>query len=190
MFGSSEDQTVTPLDPDIFWEFSLSAYARPGVANLCLALQDDHGLDVNLLLFCCWIARDRSASVSEADILRLQGKIAPSNSEVVWPLRRARRWLKAAAEAEDGLALAAARTRALVKEAELAGERLAQHILATSARVPTTGKKQSPLAAADMSLAAYARGAGAIGARFELRRLSRLILQPASPEASAAPSRS
>src|SRR3546814_12211972 len=34
-----------------FWDWSLAAYARPGVAPACLALQDRPGLDVNLLLF-------------------------------------------------------------------------------------------------------------------------------------------
>ena len=37
-----------------FWDFSLEIYAKPGVAQACLALQDECGADVNLLLFCCW----------------------------------------------------------------------------------------------------------------------------------------
>ena len=43
-------------DDGRFWAFSLEVYGRPGVAPACLALQDRHGLDVNLLLFCCWAA--------------------------------------------------------------------------------------------------------------------------------------
>ena len=43
-------------DDGRFWAFSLDVYGRPGVAPACLALQDRHGLDVNLLLFCCWAA--------------------------------------------------------------------------------------------------------------------------------------
>ncbi|HEY9550471.1 MAG TPA: TIGR02444 family protein, partial [Kiloniellaceae bacterium] len=37
-----------------FWQFSGAVYARRGVAEACLALQQRHGLDVNLLLFCAW----------------------------------------------------------------------------------------------------------------------------------------
>ena len=37
-----------------FWQFSGAVYAHPGVAEACLDLQDRHGLDVNLLLFCAW----------------------------------------------------------------------------------------------------------------------------------------
>ena len=36
------------------WEFSLTLYAEPGVAASCLSLQNQHGFDVNLVLFCIW----------------------------------------------------------------------------------------------------------------------------------------
>lgn len=37
-----------------FWRFALRVYAEPGVSPLCLMLQDENGVDVNLLLFACW----------------------------------------------------------------------------------------------------------------------------------------
>lgn len=37
-----------------FWRFALKVYAQPGVSPLCLTLQDENGIDVNLLLFACW----------------------------------------------------------------------------------------------------------------------------------------
>ncbi|MGE4220898.1 MAG: TIGR02444 family protein, partial [Alphaproteobacteria bacterium] len=43
-------------DDAALWPFSLSVYARPGVAEACLALQARRGLDVNLLLWCGWRA--------------------------------------------------------------------------------------------------------------------------------------
>ena len=39
-----------PLD-NPFWQFSLDAYQRDGVQPACLSLQDDWGLDVNVLLY-------------------------------------------------------------------------------------------------------------------------------------------
>ncbi|WP_243453991.1 TIGR02444 family protein [Oceanisphaera pacifica] len=33
-----------------FWQFSAQHYARPGVAQACLQLQDEYGANVNLLL--------------------------------------------------------------------------------------------------------------------------------------------
>jgi uncharacterized protein (TIGR02444 family) len=41
---------MSPPD-DPFWRFSLDLYGRPGVAPACLALQDEAGADVNLVLY-------------------------------------------------------------------------------------------------------------------------------------------
>ncbi len=38
-----------------FWQYSLEVYAKPEVAELCLSLQDEFGLDVNVLLFCGYL---------------------------------------------------------------------------------------------------------------------------------------
>ena len=38
-----------------FWRFALGFYARPGVAPACLELQDRHGKDVLIALYCCWV---------------------------------------------------------------------------------------------------------------------------------------
>jgi uncharacterized protein (TIGR02444 family) len=42
----------------VFWEWALDAYARPGVAEACLELQDVHGQNVPLLLWAAWAAAD------------------------------------------------------------------------------------------------------------------------------------
>jgi uncharacterized protein (TIGR02444 family) len=42
-----------------FWDFSLKVYRKPGIANVCLALQEDYGADVNMLLFCGWYGATR-----------------------------------------------------------------------------------------------------------------------------------
>ena len=39
-----------------FWEYSVQQYARPGVADTCLVLQDEHTLDVNMLLYAAWLS--------------------------------------------------------------------------------------------------------------------------------------
>ena len=46
-------------DSSPFWRFSLDFYRRPGVPEVCLQLQDAHGVDVNLLLFALWQATER-----------------------------------------------------------------------------------------------------------------------------------
>ena len=42
------------LTPELFWQHSLQHYAQPGVAEACLALQDNYQVNVNLLLFYHW----------------------------------------------------------------------------------------------------------------------------------------
>lgn len=36
------------------WDFALAIYAKPGVSDACLQLQDQHKVDIPLLFFCCW----------------------------------------------------------------------------------------------------------------------------------------
>ena len=38
-----------------FWHFSLERYARAGVKDACLKLQDEYGFNVNLLLLACYL---------------------------------------------------------------------------------------------------------------------------------------
>lgn len=38
-----------------FWDFSLQIYAHEPVKVLCLQLQDEHALNVNMLLFCAYL---------------------------------------------------------------------------------------------------------------------------------------
>ena len=39
-----------------FWDFSNQLYEKDGVAEICLNLQEELKVDVNLVLFCYWIA--------------------------------------------------------------------------------------------------------------------------------------
>ena len=41
---------------ETFWTWSLRHYAKPGVAKICLTLQNQYGDDVNFLLWLCWCA--------------------------------------------------------------------------------------------------------------------------------------
>lgn len=77
-----------------FWDFSLETYAQPGVAPACLALQERHRIDVNLLLFCCWLGRAGYGSLGDAGIARLAERAAPWHRDVVRGLRALRAHLK------------------------------------------------------------------------------------------------
>jgi uncharacterized protein (TIGR02444 family) len=113
-----------------FWRFSLALYAQPGVAAACLALQDQHGLDVNLLLYCCWLGVSGRGQLEEASLASADASVAAWRREVVERFRTARRAIKAAAVAEsEGLYTKA-------KAVELEAERLLQRQLAARAPAP------------------------------------------------------
>src|SRR5471032_958989 len=76
------------------WAFSLEFYARPGIAETCLRLQDAHGLDVNLLLLCCWLGSSGRGRLSEADLAAAEARAAQWRQAVIVPLRAIRRALK------------------------------------------------------------------------------------------------
>src|SRR5258708_35868944 len=107
---------------DEFWAFSLALYARPGIADACLRLQDPHGLDVNLLLLCCWLAR-RGCRLSAADLAAAEARAAPLRARVLEPLRAARRALKTMPGS------GAAALYAQLKQVELAAEREEQRLI-------------------------------------------------------------
>jgi uncharacterized protein (TIGR02444 family) len=114
-----------------FWDYSVELYRRPGVEAACLELQRRHGLDVNLVLLCCWLA-SRGVELDPATLREARHTVASWQAEVVRLLRALRQRLKArladpeprsVVERWPGLA-AAIRERALAMEID--GERLAQ----------------------------------------------------------------
>src|SRR5216683_2585181 len=88
-------ETAPSTSGSPFWRFSLQFYRLPGVAAACIKLQEEAGVDVNLLLFLLWHgALGRRLSVAEVE--RLAQKIAAWRDLAVVPLRAIRRALKSA----------------------------------------------------------------------------------------------
>lgn len=122
-----------------FWDFSLQVYAMPDMAATCVALQDGHGADVNLLLFGLWAAY-RGRSVGAAEIAELQRIASPWRDEVIGPLRAARRMLK------NFTIPHAAELRETVKGAELEAERLQQERLVAAVVLRAVDRMKADLA--------------------------------------------
>lgn len=101
------------------WEFALEFYARPGIEQACLQLQDEHGWDLCELLWRCWLYRHAIV----ADDFPTEAR--EWQHQVTYPLRALRRRLKAPAQARKGVAS----LRSWIKQAELAAERETFHIL-------------------------------------------------------------
>jgi len=136
-----------------FWRFSLRFYRNPEVAAACIALQDEAGVDVNVLMFLLWNATLKR-TLPPAAIADLDGKIGAWRNAAVIPLRELRRALKHPPPVVAPGAAEAFRTR--VKAVELEAERLQQQTM--YALVPSLPFEPAPsaLAAADVNVGAYA----------------------------------
>jgi uncharacterized protein (TIGR02444 family) len=165
------------------WDYSVQLYGRPGVEAACLELQRRHGVDVNLVLLCCWQAA-RGAELDPATLSRAAAAVASWQAEVVRPLRALRQRLRARLvdpETDSVVELwpelaAAIRERALGLEID--GERLAQLGLYRAVNGPPAG------AAPGLALAAAnLRGCWQFDRRD--RHALQTLLGGAFPEASA-----
>ena len=107
------------------WRFSLRVYGAEGVEAACLRLQDDHGADVNLVLFCCWLGAAGYGRVAEPLLRSALAAAAHWRGRAVAPLRALRRSLK-----HDPAPLAAADAEP-VRRKVLAAELEAEHALQT-----------------------------------------------------------
>ena len=115
-----------PREESPFWRFSLRFYSRPSVAAACLALQDQAGADVNLMLFLLFLAEHKRQVTSE-DIAQLDGSVRAWRDCVVKPLRELRRALKTGI---GEIPIAVSETfRGQIKRLELESERIEQHLL-------------------------------------------------------------
>ncbi|MEM9168612.1 MAG: TIGR02444 family protein [Pseudomonadota bacterium] len=112
--------------PDGFWAWSNEIYEAKGVAATLLRLQDDAGLNVNILLWCLWCAR--TFEPAPASVIKSAHEDAAAwTADVAKHLRAARRALKNPPKHVD-----ADRARALkkrVKKAELDAEEIEQTML-------------------------------------------------------------
>ena len=105
-----------------FWDWALAAYDRPGVAEACLSLQDDHGQQTAYLLWAAWASPPAAALADGAELARHW------ETTILGPVRQSRRALKAPLEPVDDAARLA--VRETVKAVELDLEKLLMTSLA------------------------------------------------------------
>lgn len=118
--------TVRDFPSSPFWDFSVTFYAKPGVAATCLRLQERHGIDINLLLLCFWRA-SLGMSFSPADLQHVQSSVQQWHNRVVRSLRAVRSELKTDSFGAPGDL--AEPLRESVKEIELKAEWVEQSMI-------------------------------------------------------------
>ena len=109
-----------------FWTYSLDVYGRPGVRSALLDLQDEAGLDINCVLFCCWTGTAGYSALDRAEIEAILGISRDWNTRIVAGLRAVRKALKERGAGHDD----ASDLRTAVKDLELEAERIQQTLLA------------------------------------------------------------
>jgi uncharacterized protein (TIGR02444 family) len=136
-----------------FWRFSLRFYRQPAVADACIRLQEEAGVDVNLLLFLLWHATHRRA-LAAAEVAELEQRIGAWRDMTVIPLRSVRRALKSPPALVAPATAELFRTK--IKAVELEAERLQQEAMYELARASLLGHEAPSLdAAARANIAAY-----------------------------------
>jgi uncharacterized protein (TIGR02444 family) len=110
------------------WAFALALYARPGVADACLRLQSEAGVDVMLLLAVTFAAVKRRLRLTSEEINALDERCRPWREQIVRKLRTIRTELKTGpqpAPSDDTEQL-----RSKIKALELEAEKLQNKLLA------------------------------------------------------------
>jgi uncharacterized protein (TIGR02444 family) len=152
--GQASPSQELPSQASPFWRFSLGFYRAPGVADACIALQEEAGVDVNLLLFLLWQGTLRRA-LSAAEVEALELRIAPWRETTVIALRAVRRALKSPPALVPPATAELFRTK--IKAVELEAERLQQEAMYELARASPFGRDApSTQDAARANVASYA----------------------------------
>lgn len=113
------------------WDFAVALYSSPDVEKTLLYLQDHFKVNVNLVLWACWLQK-RHIALDQPLLQAAENAIAGWDNSVVQNLRQLRRQLKADA-ADDELI---AQLREQIKSAELLAERQCLNLLADLAISP------------------------------------------------------
>lgn len=104
------------------WDFALRLYAVDCVSTACLALQDDHGADVTLLLYAAWMGAVHRHALTPDEAGHAREAVCAWHDEIVRPLRAVRRRMKTGPGPAPGTETEALRDR--LKSVELGAERL------------------------------------------------------------------
>jgi uncharacterized protein (TIGR02444 family) len=110
-----DSTSITALS---LWDFALQRYSRPGVADACIELQDQQGVNVNILLWCLWLAA-RGQLLDSKKLHTAQHRIHAWDQHYIRPLRHLRRRMKVEFGTGDSQIEA---VRQQIKQAELTAE--------------------------------------------------------------------
>jgi uncharacterized protein (TIGR02444 family) len=75
------------------WSFSNQTYKLPEVEGACLELQNNFDADINIILYCLWVA-EKGIKLTAEDVMVLIQTTLPWQKSILKPLRDARKMMK------------------------------------------------------------------------------------------------
>jgi uncharacterized protein (TIGR02444 family) len=130
---------VIDFPQDELWDYAIRLYADADVAQACLALQERHEVDVNVVLFCIWSAASGRGRLTGSELGAALAEVRAWHSNVVRHLRALRKSLKGGFESAPG-ALTEALRRA-VAATEIDAEHIEQLMLSASLSRSASGAR-------------------------------------------------
>ncbi len=141
--------------PSGFWDFSTRLYAQAEVEEVCLRLQGRHGINVNVILYCCWVASSGRGEFRDGELEAALAASASWHDNASHPLRTLRAYLRGdLGAAQRRLADELSR---VIAECEVYAEHIEQIILEDSLERLGTGTfdPAEQVRAATENLSAY-----------------------------------
>jgi len=114
----------TDLPSHPFWEFSLAVYQENTIKLACLALQEKQAMNVNIILFTCWLAKTGRGRLYKSDYTRMTALLHHWHLDITQRLRTMRRTVSKHASPPTLRAL-----KPLILNTELVSEQIEQLLL-------------------------------------------------------------
>lgn len=140
--------------PCDLWDFAIKLYSEKTVSDVCLSLQERQDIDVNILLFCIWVAASGRQNLTSEELETGITSSTEWQGHVVGPLRSLRWYLKSPEGNID--TRLAGDLRRVVADSEIYSERLELLMLGNIINRPATssfGAQECANAAAENLLA-------------------------------------
>lgn len=134
------------------WSFSDQTYRLPEVKDTCLDLQNNFDADINIILYCLWVA-DKGITLSLQDVALLIQTTLPWQKTILKPLRDARQMIKQHIIAMPADLLD--QTVANLSEMELNAEHMSQLALEKIIDLSTAATSTSAVECATLNTSLY-----------------------------------
>jgi len=155
------------------WDFSAQTYSLPDVKDVCLDLQNNFDADINIIMYCLWVA-EQSIQLSQEDAITLIQTTLPWQNTILKPLRDARKMMKQHIIAMPPELLD--QTVSNLSEMELNTEHMSQMALEKVLDLDGAAKEASPVECATINTSLYLQQLESISSINDITdRLSKLL---------------